>query len=93
MWYLEKDVTISASHRLVNYKGACNNLHGHNWNVTIYCKAEKLSDEGMVLDFKKIKEIVNELDHADLNEKLKLLNPTAEVIAAILKRRYLIATK
>ena len=57
------------------------NLHGHNWIIIVTCRREKLNDCGMVVDFVKIKEIVNQLDHANINDVLGDVNPTAENIA------------
>lgn len=73
---------IAGSHRLnLSYESKCKNLHGHNWIITVYCKAKKLNKDGMVVDFKHIKdEIHGVLDHQNLNEVLPF-NPTAENIA------------
>ena len=47
----------------------------------MYCKARELNADGMVVDFKHIKQrIHNYLDHGFLNELLPF-NPTAENIA------------
>lgn len=82
MYYLRKKMEIAGSHRLaLDYESPCQRLHGHNWKITIYCKAETLDQNGMVVDFKTIKErIHNRLDHQNLNEVLPF-NPTAENIA------------
>ena len=46
-----------------------------------YCKSRELNAEGMVVDFKDIKEKIHGyLDHGDFNELLPF-NPTAENIA------------
>ena len=73
---------IAGSHRLnLSYESKCQNLHGHNWIVTVYCKARKLNKDGMVVDFTEIKrKIHGRLDHQNLNEVLPF-NPTAENIA------------
>lgn len=73
---------ISAAHRLnLSYESKCQNLHGHNWHVTIYCKAEELNQDGMVCDFTHIKKAIHEkLDHQYLNDILPF-NPTAENMA------------
>lgn len=86
MWYLEKDITISAAHHLRNYDGACRYSHGHNWKITIYCKGRELDERGMLIDFKEIKRVVDLLDHVNLNDfsTFKKLNPTAENIARFL---------
>lgn len=82
MYYIKKTLEISACHRLnLSYESKCENLHGHNWIITIYCKAEKLNKDGMVIDFTHIKKQISEkLDHNDLNSVLNF-NPTAENIA------------
>ena len=83
MFYLKKTMEISAAHKLkLDYLSKCQNLHGHNWQVTIYCKSEKLDNNGMVIDFHDIKEIVeDEIDHQNLNDIDKLGNPTSENLA------------
>ncbi|MBQ7257779.1 MAG: 6-carboxytetrahydropterin synthase [Abditibacteriota bacterium] len=87
MYYLEKELEISASHKLqLDYESKCSELHGHNWKIVVYCKSEKLDRNGVVIDFTTIKQIVNELDHANLNDILEY-NPTAENIARWLVER------
>ena len=83
MYYVKKRLEISASHQLsLNYKSKCENLHGHNWIIEIYMKSETLDENGMVYDFTHIKEKVKaKLDHQNLNDVLKGINPTAENIA------------
>ena len=65
----------------MDYESKCSNLHGHNWNVPVHCKSDELDQNGMVVDFKHIKDKVHgKLDHAYLNEVVDF-NPTAENIA------------
>lgn len=73
---------ISASHSLnLSYPSKCENLHGHNWIITVFCRSAQLNDDGMVVDFTGIKDqIKGKLDHKNLNEVLPF-NPTAENIA------------
>lgn len=73
---------ISAAHRLdLGYESPCQNLHGHNWIITVYCKSETLDANGMVIDFAHISNNVKDLlDHKNLNDVLTF-NPTAENIA------------
>lgn len=82
MYFIKKTFEISASHQLkLPYDSKCTQLHGHNWIVTIYCKARELNADGMVVDFTHLKQIIRDrLDHANLNEILPF-NPTAENIA------------
>jgi len=82
MYYVRKRLEISSAHFLtLSHKSKCENLHGHNWIVQVYCKSETLDEDGMVTDFTSIKEdISGYLDHRNLNEILPF-NPTAENIA------------
>ena len=82
MFYVSKRMEISASHRLrLDYESRCSNLHGHNWQITVFCCADELNANGMVIDFAEVKKLVHgRLDHANLNDVLGF-NPTAENIA------------
>ena len=82
MYYIQKTMEISACHALkLSYESKCCQPHGHNWHITVYCKARELNADGMVCDFAHIKQCVQDhLDHKDLNRVLPF-NPTAENIA------------
>lgn len=82
MYYVSKKMEIAACHHLnLSYESKCENLHGHNWHVTVFCKAKELNSDDMVCDFKHIKNAIHGyLDHGNLNELLPF-NPTAEKIA------------
>lgn len=82
MYIVKKTFEISASHFLkLSYESKCSSLHGHNWIISICCRAETLNSNGMVIDFSTIKKTIHEqLDHKNLNEVLPF-NPTAENIA------------
>lgn len=65
----------------LSYRSKCENLHGHNWIITVYCRSEVLNADGMVVDFSHIKQQIHDrLDHKHLNDVLPF-NPTAENIA------------
>ena len=83
MYIVVKDLEISAAHQLkLNYESKCQNLHGHNWKVKVWLKAEKLDENGMVMDFTHIKKkVIDALDHKNLNDVVDF-NPTAENLAA-----------
>ncbi|MFH1722446.1 MAG: 6-carboxytetrahydropterin synthase QueD [Candidatus Altiarchaeota archaeon] len=75
---------FDSSHHLANYKGACERVHGHTYRLEVVI-TDEVKDDGMVLDFEELKNIIKEkvlekLDHRDLNEVLP--NPTAENIAS-----------
>jgi len=80
MFTLKLESQFAAAHRLQNsYSEQCHDLHGHNWKVITTIKTHELKN-GMVIDFKRVKEVVNKLDHKNLNEILDF-EPTAENIA------------
>lgn len=73
---------IAGCHSLqLSYPSKCSQLHGHNWIITVHCKAKELNADGMVEDFTSVKERIHGyLDHGNLNELLPF-NPTAENLA------------
>ncbi len=87
MYKIQVTDRFESAHHLRDYKGKCENLHGHNWKVMLTCAAETLNDIGIVYDFRKLKEdlkaITDQLDHVYLNDVaiLKGINPTSENIA------------
>lgn len=82
MYYVSKRLEIAGSHQLtLNYDSKCQNLHGHNWIVTVHCKSATLDENGMVVDFTHIKTaITDKLDHRHINDIVPF-NPTAENMA------------
>lgn len=70
---------IAGSHKLnLDYESKCQNLHGHNWIVTVYLKGETLNHNGMLMDFTHIKKQIHDvLDHQHINDIVEV-NPTAE---------------
>ncbi|MBQ7633992.1 MAG: 6-carboxytetrahydropterin synthase [Bacteroidaceae bacterium] len=81
MFYVSKTLEISYAHSLsLNYPSKCSGLHGHNARITVHCAAEELNENGMVVDFMHIKEVVMRLDHKNLND-LFPFNTTAENVA------------
>ena len=87
MYEISVESSFSAAHRLKNYQGPCENLHGHNWLVRAIVRCEILDASGLGIDFKVLKthlrEILNEFDHSDLNAVLDKydINPSSENIA------------
>ena len=52
MYYVAKTMEIAGAHSLPTFHMKVNaeKLHGHNWIITVYCKAKELNQDGMVLD-------------------------------------------
>ena len=64
--------SFAAAHKLVGYEGKCEELHGHNFVIEAFFSGEKLGDDGLLVDFKilkdYLKQILDALDHKYLNE-------------------------
>jgi 6-pyruvoyltetrahydropterin/6-carboxytetrahydropterin synthase len=78
-----REFTFDAAHRLTEYKGKCERLHGHTYRLRV-CIEEPVGENGLAFDFTDLKRIVNErvidiLDHSDLNAVFD--QPSAENIA------------
>ena len=82
MYEVRKRIEISAAHKLeLSYESKCSNLHGHNWIIDVYLRAQELNEDGMVMDFTHIKNaICDKFDHKVINEVVDF-NPTAENLA------------
>lgn len=87
MFEVAVEYSFSAGHALRNYKGKCENVHGHNYRVRVTVEGEKLNGAGLLVDFAELKagirSIADNLDHRFLNdvEPFDRLNPSAENIA------------
>lgn len=79
--------SFAAAHRLREYQGNCERLHGHNWKVEAAVEADRLDARGMAIDFRVIKkalhDILDRLDHGYLNDVPPFTeeNPSSENLA------------
>jgi 6-pyruvoyltetrahydropterin/6-carboxytetrahydropterin synthase len=87
MYEVTVERSFAAGHYLRNYKGKCENPHGHNYKVQVTLRGAELDKAGLLLDFKDVKDVmknvIERLDHQMLNdiEPFRHLNPSAENIA------------
>ena len=87
MYEVTVEDSFAAGHYLRNYKGKCENPHGHNYRVRVTLRGAELDKAGLLLDFKDLKEVmkhvIDRLDHKMLNdiEPFTSLNPSAENLA------------
>ena len=87
MFQVTVEDTFAAGHYLRNYRGKCENPHGHNYKVRVTLCGEELDRAGLLLDFKDLKDVMREtverLDHQMINdlEPFTVLNPSAENLA------------
>src|SRR6201994_1118035 len=78
---------FSSGHYLRNYRGKCENPHGHNYKVLVTLAGDELDEAGLLLDFKLLKQVlrptVDYLDHQMINDldPFTTLNPSAENLA------------
>lgn len=68
MFQVSREFNFCYGHRLMDHQGKCKHLHGHNARVIATFESEDLDSQGMVLDFNKIKQIIDgwieeKLDH------------------------------
>ncbi len=90
MFEVEITASFSAAHRLREYNGKCEHLHGHNYRVHVAARSRNLGTGGMLIDFTLLKKAVNteleRLDHTFLNDMAPFdkIEPSAENIAAYL---------
>ena len=93
MYELKIVTDFSAAHRLDNFYGKCESLHGHNWKVEVFLAGDRLDEAGLVRDFgvvkAKAREVLAELDHQYLNElpAFRQQNPSSENLARYLFER------
>ena len=90
MYELRITSEFAAAHQLREHGGKCEKLHGHNWKVEVSVTGDELQENGLLVDFREIKqatkEALEELDHEFLNELpfFRDRNPSSENIARYL---------
>ena len=87
MFEITIEETFAAGHALRNYRGKCENVHGHNYRCQVSVLGPDLDDIGLLVDFVELKKVVHtvldRMDHQWLNDfpPFDKLNPSAENIA------------
>ena len=87
MFEITVQAGFSSGHYLRDYYGKCENPHGHNYRVLVTLAGAELEPNGLLLDFKLLKQVlkptVDYLDHQMINdlEPFTTLNPSAENLA------------
>jgi 6-pyruvoyltetrahydropterin/6-carboxytetrahydropterin synthase len=87
MYEVTVDAGFSSGHYLRNYRGKCENPHGHNYKVRVTLAGRDLDETGLLLDFKLLKQVlrpvIDRIDHQMLNDldPFTELNPSAENLA------------
>jgi len=84
---------FDAAHFLRGYRGKCEALHGHRFQVVVRVRAAEVNDVGIAYDFAELKghlgDILSRLDHTCLNEvpPFDKINPSSENLAATIYER------
>ena len=87
MFEVTIEETFAAGHALRNYRGKCENVHGHNYRCQVTVVGTDLDSVGLLVDFVELKKVVHSvldrMDHQWLNEfpPFDVLNPSAENMA------------
>lgn len=87
MFEVTVEETFAAGHALRNYRGKCENPHGHNYRIQVTLQGTELDSIGLLVDFVQVKKsllsVVDRLDHQFLNDlaPFDVLNPSAENMA------------
>jgi 6-pyruvoyltetrahydropterin/6-carboxytetrahydropterin synthase len=72
MYMVSVSAHYDSAHFLRNYRGKCENLHGHRYVVEVALAAEELDERGLAFDFVDVKrhlrELADRLDHQNLND-------------------------
>ena len=78
-WTLKVRDKFHAAHYLRGYKGKCEKIHGHTFQVEVEIGVGELDRTGIGIDFADIKKRLTEVlpDHALLNDVYPF-NPSAE---------------
>ena len=73
MYEVTVEAGFSSGHYLRNYKGKCENPHGHNYKVRVTLAGAALDAAGLLLDFKLLKQVmrpvIDRIDHQMLNDR------------------------
>lgn len=72
MYTVTRSISFCYGHRLLDYQGPCQHLHGHNARAVITLHAAELDQRGMVMDFVDIKRAVKEWIDAELDHTMLL---------------------
>ena len=82
MYSVTKTIQFCYGHRLLDYRGKCRYLHGHNGKVEIELSSKQLDRRGMVRDFEEIKQAIQTWIERSLDHKM-LLNRKDPVIPVL----------
>jgi len=92
---ITKEIEIDMGHRVTNHKSKCASLHGHRYKIEVGVDDQVIqtpgsSDEGMVMDFGDLKEVMMDVLDKNFDHGMVLWSkdPFVPAIEADLKTKY-----
>lgn len=84
---ITKKFNLELAHALLHYQGPCRNIHGHSYQLSVTVRGPVDggdAPEGMVMDFRTLKKVVNEAVVNEFDHSLVLNeNTPREVVEGI----------
>jgi len=59
MFEVTVEQTFAAGHALRNYRGKCENVHGHNYRVRVTVQGDQLDATGLLVDFLEVNRLIS----------------------------------
>ena len=90
MYQISVEQHFDAAHFLRGYRGKCEALHGHRFQVVVKIKSPVLNGIGIAYDFAELKQhlrdILARFDHVCLNDvpPFDKINPSSENVARMI---------
>lgn len=86
--HVTKSIEFAAGHRIPNHKSKCRNIHGHTYKVSVTVKGDPIetegaSDQGMVLDFGDLKNVMDEYIHQVFDHSFIVWEKDFEMLLAL----------
>jgi 6-pyruvoyltetrahydropterin/6-carboxytetrahydropterin synthase len=58
MYQIVQELVFPYGHRLTHHPGGCGRLHGHNGQLQVVLEADTLDDQGYVMDFDALNDVL-----------------------------------
>lgn len=93
MYRVSRSVSFCYGHRLLGYAGKCRHLHGHNARAVITLESPVLDSIGMVEDFSRMKQVLQDWLEAEIDHTMLLHrdDPLLPLLEAAGERVYVTA--
>ena len=90
---ISKEFTFDMAHALLGYDGLCKNIHGHSYTLVVTVTGTPVQDDsspknGMLIDFKDLKNIIKQRIIDRLDHALVLNSHTPKELVDMLMKNY-----